>query len=383
LAACVCGVWCVRRHLRANERTRWGFGCVEGVMGAVVVRFRRLPPALLALVVLVVLGCVLVLAWGPLTRLAGRTEAVVRSSDPRALTVAVVAAAVAVACTGLAWVVAARSLGSTLSFRAGLARYAVACLAPPKLGNPSRIVLFARTLPGPRSLWAMTGVCAGISLLRVLPLAVLVIVAAIRGWLSLWLALVLVLVVVLLLAAAPLVSGRLRGERLQRLLAGVALLARSRRTAALCVGWLSLATLGKVLAATAAAVALGLHDPFGDALLLIPALAFGRTLPFLGYAAGTLAVDAGGNIGVGHAVSLVFAVSAVEGAAAICCGLLAAGQLAPLVHVRDWRAEVRALISLPSGESGSASRLSGGAKGRPAPDVSAASGPTSWRSRPH
>lgn len=322
-------------------------------MGAVLARLRRLPRALLASVVLVVLGCGLVLAWGPLARLAERTAAVVRSSDPRALALAVVAAAVALVCTGLAWVVAARSLGSTLSFRPGLARYAAACLAPPKLGNPSRIVLFARTLPGRRSVWAMTGVCAGISLLRVLPLAVLVIVAAARGWLSLWLALALVLVAVSLLAAAPFVYGRLPGERLQRLLSGVVLLSRSRRTAMLCVGWLSLATLGKVAAATAAASALGLRDPFGEALLLIPALAFGRTLPFLGFAAGALAVDAGGHIGVGHAVSLVFAVSAVEGAAAICCGLLGASQLVRLVHIRDWRVGVRALAST-SGESDAA-----------------------------
>lgn len=318
-------------------------------MAALVARVRRLPPALWGLVALVVAGCLLVLAWGPVTRLAGRTAAVLRSSDLRVLALAAVAAAVAVACTGVAWVVAARSLGSPVSFRTGLGRYAVACLAPPKLGNPSRIVLFARTLPGLRSVWAMTGVCAGVSLLRVLPLAMLLIVAAARGWLSLWPAVALVLVAVSLLAAPLLLYGRLRGERLQRLLAGLGLLVRSRRTAALCLGWLSLATVGKVMMTAAAASALGLRDPFGEALLLVPALAFGRTLPFLGFAAGALAVGAGGNVGAGHAVSLVVAVSAVEGAAAICCGVVAASQLVRLVHVQDWRAAVRALAALPSG----------------------------------
>src|SRR5436190_2803273 len=318
-----------------------------------VARLRRLPPALIGLVAVVVLGGVLVLAWGPLSRQAERTEAVLGSSDPRALALAVVAGAFAVVCTGMAWVVAARSLGSRVTFRAGLARYAVACLAPPKLGNPSRIVLLARTLPGRRPVWAMTGVCGGISLLRVLPLAILAIVAAARGWLSTWLAIALMLGAASLLAMAPLLYRRLGGERLQHLLSGFALLTRSHRTAAVCLAWLSLATLGKVLMATAAASARGLRDPPEQALILIPALAFGRTLPLLGPAAGALALGAGGDVGAGHAVSLVVAVSAVEAAAAICCGLVAALHLVRLLQIRNWRVALRALVTLPSRATGS------------------------------
>jgi hypothetical protein len=322
-------------------------------MSAVVARLRGLPPALLGLLALALVPAVLVPAWGPLTRQAERTAAVLRSSDPRALALALSMAAFAVVCTGLAWVVAARSLGSRETFRAGLTRYTVACWAPPKLGNPCRIVLLARTLPGPRSVWAMTGVCGGISLLRVLPLAMLIVVAAARGWLSLWPAIALVLVAVSVLSAAPLLYRRLRGARLQRLLSGFALLARSRPTAAICLSWLSLATLGKLMAAMATASALGFPDPLGEALLLIPALAFGRTLPFLGFAAGAVAVSAGADTGVGHAVSLVFAVSAVEGAAAISCGIVAASRLLRTEHLRNWRTALRTLVTARKAGRGS------------------------------
>lgn len=317
-------------------------------MRAVVARLRRLPLTLLGLLALAVVAGVLVLAWGPLSRQGERTAAVLRSADLRLLALAVVVAAAAVICTGVAWVVAARSLGSGVTFRAGLARYLAACLAPPKLGNPTRIVLLARTLPGARSVWAMTGVCGGISLLRLLPLAMLLVAAAARGWLSLWPAIVLVLVTVVLLAAAPLLFRRLRGERLQRLFSGFVLLVRSWRTAVISLSWLSLATLGKLMAATAAAAALGMRDPVGEALLLIPALAFGRTLPFFGFAAGALAVGAGTAVGVGQAVLLVVAVSVVEGAAAVCCGLVAASQLLRTSHLRDWRGTLRTLIAVPN-----------------------------------
>ena len=217
----------------------------------------------------------------------------------------------------------------------------------------------------------MTGVCGGISLLRVLPLAMLVIVAAARGWLSLWPAVALVLVAVSLLAATPVVYRRLRSERLQRLLSGVALLARSRRTAAICLGWLSLATLAELMLATATASALGLRDPLGKALLLIPALAFGRTLPFLGFAAGALAVGAGTDVGADHAVSLVFAVSVVEGAGAICCGLIAASQLVRPVHLRNWRTALRSLITLSGGASASATGPGEHGRTRPTAELSA------------
>src|SRR2546423_7653099 len=109
-------------------------------MSAVVGRFRGLPPALLGLLALAVVAGVLVPAWGPLTRQAERTAAGLRSSDPRALALALIIAAYAEACTGLAWVVAARSLGSRATFPAGLTRYTVACFAPPELVNPCRIV---------------------------------------------------------------------------------------------------------------------------------------------------------------------------------------------------------------------------------------------------
>ena len=295
-------------------------------------------------------------AWGPLSRQVSRTTAVMVTADPPLLVLAILAGSAAVLATGVAWVVAARELGSCVDFGSGSARYVVACLAPPKLGNPVRIALFGRTLPGPKRLWAMTGVCGGVSIVRMLPLSLVIVIAAATGALPLWPGLVIAAAVLAVLAGVPFFCRTTHGPRLQRLLAGFSLLARSAPTAAAAFAALSVATLMKLLAAAATAAALGLPHPVSAALVLVPALAFGRMLPFLGVAAGTGAVAAAAHgVSAGSALSLAVAVAAVEGAAGIVCGIAGACTLVQLAHLQDWRRTLATLRSLHSNRAPAAS----------------------------
>lgn len=195
----------------------------------------------------------------------------------------------------------------------------------------------------------MTGVCGGVSLIRLLPLSLVIVIAASTGALPLWPGLVIASAVLAVLAGVSLASRYAHGARLQRLLGGVTLLARSAPTATAAFALLSVATLMKLASATATAAALGAPHPISAALVLAPALAFGRMLPFLGVAAGTGAVTAAAHgVSAGSALSLAVAAAAVEGAAGIACGLIGAGQMIELAHVQNWRRSVASIRSLRS-----------------------------------
>jgi hypothetical protein len=318
-------------------------------MRSLMTRLRGVPrPVLVGLLVVGLAGGVAA-AWNPLTRQTEQTLAVIVAADPVEFVLAVLAAAAAVLATAGAWILAARALGSRADAASATARYAVACLAPPKLGNPVRIALLARTLPGPRALWAMTGVCGGVSVARMLPLSLVIVAAAASGAVSLWLGLALAAAVIVILGAALLLGRHAPAGRLQRLLEGFSLVARSPGAAVRTLAWLTVATLAKFAAAAATGAALGVPRPFLAALVLVPALAFGRMLPFLGTAAGTVAVGVTSDgIGVSDALSLAVAFSAVEALGGIVCGIAGAGQLLRLAHLRDWRrslARVRKLTT--------------------------------------
>src|SRR6266508_6670210 len=86
-------------------------------------------------------------SWKPLIREAEQRLDAVMAADRPTLALAVLAASAAVLSTAGAWLIAARAMGSRADVVDGTARYAVGCLAPPKLGTPVRIALLARTLP--------------------------------------------------------------------------------------------------------------------------------------------------------------------------------------------------------------------------------------------
>jgi len=309
-------------------------------------RLRQLPPGLLLALSAVALAAGVAVAWRPLVRHGRQLAEALGAADPALAALAVAAAAAAVISTALAWHAAACTLGSRAGAVEGTSRYALGCLAPPKCGNPVRIALLARTLPGRRSLWAMTGVCGGVSVARMLPLSLVMVAAAATNAVPVWLGLALAALTLALLAIALAACRRAHGERLSRLLAGFALLAASRRTFSKALVWLSLATLAKVAVALATAAAIGIGSPEEAALVLVPSLAVGRMLPFFGVAAGTLAVGTSGGVGAGSALELAVAVSAVEGLGGILCGVAGGCQLVRLAHLRDWRGSLGALRQL-------------------------------------
>jgi uncharacterized membrane protein len=77
--------------------------------------------------------------------------------------------------------------------------------------------------------------------------------------------------------------------------------------------------------------------------------AFGRMLPFLGVAAGTLAVGASHMELALERRSLAVAVAAVEAVGGIVCGIASAIPLVRFVHVRKWRRSLSAMRALPAG----------------------------------
>jgi hypothetical protein len=162
--------------------------------------------------------------------------------------------------------------------------------------------------------------------------------------------------VLTVLAGVPFGCRHARGARLQRLLAGFSLVARSAPPVAAAFAVLSVATLMKLLSAAATAAALGIPHPVSATLVLVPALAFGRMLPFLGVAAGTGAVAAAAQgVSAGSALSLAVAVAAVEGAAGIACGIAGACQIVRLAHLQDWRRSLATIRSLRSSRAPAAS----------------------------
>lgn len=296
--------------------------------------------------VVVTVAAGVAVAWQPLHRQADSLVTVVTAAEPLMFTLAVLAASVAVLATGAAWLTATRELGSELDVAGGLARYTVACLAPPKLGNPTRIALLAKTVPGRRALWAMTGVCGGISLARQLPLAAVVVVAAALNALPVWLGLAAAAVVALGLGAALLLSRSGSNGRLRRLLEGFSLVVRTRRAATLTFSFLLLATLAKLSVAAANADALGVGEPLLAALVLVPSMAYGRMLPFLGTAVATVAVDLTSSGGTGQALSLAVAFTIAEAAGGILCGLAGAANFLHLSYLKDWRGSLANLRAL-------------------------------------
>jgi hypothetical protein len=118
-----------------------------------------------------------------------------------------------------------------------------------------------------------------------------------------------------LVAAAVVTAYVTRGSeahsRVAHVLDAFRALGRCPRTAAQMLGWIGLATAGRILGATAIASAFGISRPLAAALLIIPALELAGTLPLTP-----------GNIGVASA-AIVFALKAhgVEGDTALVTGI--------------------------------------------------------------
>jgi uncharacterized membrane protein YbhN (UPF0104 family) len=249
-------------------------------------------------------------------------------------------------CTVGAWRAALDAAGGRIgSCRVGACigvGSAVNSFAPAKLGDAVKIALCARSIDAPGRIWTAGGVYAALAAARSLTLAALLVVASATGAMPLWPVFVL-LGLVAFLAIAAAYSGRLRRHpRIAQVLAGFAALERSPKGIATVLAWTVGMVLARLGATMAIAAALGLPHPVLAALVILPALdvagAFPLTPGAIGVGSGAVAVAlAGRGIGMTQALSVGFAIQALETLVSITAGAAGALFLAwPSASVRRW-----------------------------------------------
>lgn len=253
------------------------------------------------------------------------TQAVTRAPE---LVAAAACYAAALLCCAGSW----RALLPThLCLRDALSRYGVGSLAntvlPVRLGDGVRVSLFARVVPG--GVLAVVGAVAAVGALRWLTLAPISVAATQHTHLP-----KIGLVLSLLPAGIAMLLAR-RGH--------VVLRRSACFSAALWIG----GVVGtRVLAATAVALAFGVHDPVAAALLVVPALELAGVVSItpanIGLAGGAAAFAFHAH-GASAATALAagFALHAIETGTALAVGVASAVSLArysPEITFRSaWR----------------------------------------------
>ena len=279
-------------------------------------------------------GCLAFAATGSGRGDLEAAASVLRAARPGWVLLAALCCAAALLCSARAWAVGLRVCGGDACFTQVAARYSVGSLvnafAPAHLGAASRIALMARTLPCSDRLWQAGGVGAAVGVARALGLALLVFAAAALGRIPVWPAPLLAALVVAAFVLAPRIARRCQG-RFGSVLSVFAQL--GRREGRRLLLWICCATAARVLAATAAAGALGLGRPLWVALVLLAAVALASTLPLtpgnfgVGAGAATVALH-GVGVEMGQALALGIAFQAIETVASVTLGLLGTAVLA-------------------------------------------------------
>ena len=267
----------------------------------------------------------------------------VREADARWLWVAALSLAAMHACGGFAWSAALRACGSRHRHGDVVVRYGigsgVAAIAPAHLGSAARVALLSRIVEGRGSVWRIGGAAAAVAAVRSMWVAALVVLAAAQGAFPLWPLLVLGGGLALA-AGVAIISRRVNlGSRVAHLLDPFRELGRSPRRLAAVAGFTCLTLGAKVAAAGAAAVAVGIDNPFGAAVLIVLAVELAGILPLtpgnagVASAAVAFTLHAQG-VPTDLAVTVGVAFAAVELMAALGVGALGALALAaPTVRV--------------------------------------------------
>jgi uncharacterized membrane protein YbhN (UPF0104 family) len=211
------------------------------------------------------------------------------------------------------------------------ARYGVGSLAntfvPARAGDAVRIALFARTFEHPDRIWTTGGAVAAVGAARATALGVLVVWAAAIGALPLW----PLLALAALVGAAATVAWRVRDSRahthISHLLDAFRELGRRPSSGLRILGWVILATAGRVAGAAAAASALGVRAPLTAAVIIVPALELASLFPItpgnFGVASGAIAVTLKAHgVAATQALSTGIAFHAVETGVGIGFGLV-------------------------------------------------------------
>ena len=244
------------------------------------------------------------------------------AADPRWLWLAGLGFVTALVGSAGGWRTAIALLGGRTTLLDATARYGAGSLTntfvPAHAGDAVRIGLFARLIPDGHRLRAATTVFAAVGAARATVLGALVAAGAAVGAVPLWPLAVLGGVAVIAIVAARLTRKRLPDPRdVPRLL-----------------GWMALSTVARLVAAAASCAALGIHDPFAAAIIVLPALELAGLFPItpgnVGVTSGTvaLALQAHGvSFHDGLAAGIVF--HAAETTVGLLVGTLSVLYLAP------------------------------------------------------
>jgi len=203
-------------------------------------------------------------------------------ADPRWMWLAGLGFVVALVGSAGGWRSAVALLGGRTTLLDATARYGAGSLTntfvPAHAGDAVRIGLFSRLLPHGHRVRATTTAFAAVGAARCTVLAGLVGAGAAVGAVPLW-----PLAVLGGIAVAALVAARLMRHRLP-----------DPRDVPRLLGWLTLSTVARLLAAAATCSALGVHDPLAAAIIVLPALELAGLFPItpgnVGVTTGTVAL---------------------------------------------------------------------------------------------
>jgi uncharacterized membrane protein YbhN (UPF0104 family) len=266
------------------------------------------------------------------SRVAAALETV-GSADAKWLWIAGVGFLVSISSAAASWRCAIGLCGGRLSLAEACARYGAGSLVntfvPFRAGDAVRIGLFARVLPNRERLWTTGGAFAALGAARAVVLAGLIVFGAALGVVPLW-----PLLVAAALVAAGVAAGLAARRTPAHLLDAFRELGRDPRAAARLVGWIALATAGRLASATAVAAALGIDRPLAAAIVIVPALDIASLLPVtpgnVGVTSATIAMALhahGTSFTSGLAAGIAF--HAIETAVGLMFGIASLVWLAP------------------------------------------------------
>ncbi len=238
--------------------------------------------------------------------------------------------------TASGWRSALSLCGGRLSRSDAAARYAIGSLvnsiSPARIGEPVRLALFARALPGGDRAWRMGGAFGVIGAARALVCLVVLAGATVAGVVPVWPLIALTAVVSLTAALAFAARDRTPTTRAAHLLDAFRGLAQQPLGGTRVLGWIAAATLARFFGAVAIAVALGVRSPVFAALIMLPALDLAGLIPLsgnVGITSGAVAIALQTHgVSMSQALAAGLAFHAVETAAGLGFGLAGALVLA-------------------------------------------------------
>ncbi len=198
--------------------------------------------------------------------------------------------------------------------------------APMRLGDAVRVALFSRTLPQDEGRTLTTGGALGtVEVARAIVQALLLATAAAAGTLPLWPVAMLGGLASFMLATVYPLRRRHPWRRMEHLLDAFRGLTQSPRRAAALLGWTAVASVARVIAATAIASSLGVPWSLQTGLIITVAIDTATIVPLmpgnLGIASGAVALALHSNgVPLSTALAAGLSFQAVEAATSIAFG---------------------------------------------------------------